>query len=125
MFNVASAELPPEPASVPAVREMVADLTEHFPRRAREAAELVASELATNSVIHAKTRFEVFAAVDDDAVEVVVADEAGWKPSGPDRADAGRGLLLVGLLASEWAAQLEGCGKRVWARVCVDDIPTW
>jgi len=32
VFNVASAELPPEPASVPAVREMVAELTENAAR---------------------------------------------------------------------------------------------
>ena len=125
MFNVASAQLPPDPASVPAARELVHTVTSHLPRRAREAAELVTSELATNSVVHARTSFEVFAAADDETVEVVVADGTGWSATAEQDGASGHGLLLVGLLASDWAAQLEGCGKRVWARVDVDDVPAW
>ena len=125
MFNVASAQLPPDPASVPAVRQLVHEVTSHLPKRAREAAELVASELATNSVVHARTTFEVFAAADDETVEVVVADGAGWATTCGDGAQPGHGLLLVGLLASDWATQLEGPGKRVWARLAVDDVPGW
>ena len=125
MFTVASAELPPDPSSVPAARQLVSGVAEHLPRRAREAAELVTSELATNSVVHAKTPFEVFAAADDDGVEVVVSDGTGWSATGASRTNGGHGLLLVGLLASEWAAQLEGPGKRVWARLEIDDVPAW
>lgn len=112
---------------MPAVRQLVHDVAWHLPKRAREAAELVASELATNSVVHAGTEFEVFAAADDDTVEVVVADHTGWAPTPPPTSEAGggHGLLLVGLLASDWAAQLEDGGKRVWARVTVADVPTW
>ena len=125
MFNVASAQLPPDPASVPAARQLVHGVTSHLPKRAREAAELVASELATNSVVHARTMFEVFAAADDETVEVVVADGTGWSTTSDDGSQPGHGLLLVGLLASDWAAQLEGAGKRVWARLAVDDVPGW
>ena len=125
MFNVASAQLPPDPASVPLARELVHGVTAHLPRRAREAAELVASELATNSVVHARTQFEVFAAADDDTVEVVVADGTGWSTGAERDGTGGHGLLLVGLLSTDWAAQLEGGGKRVWARLAVDDVPTW
>ena len=107
MFNVASAQLPPDPASVPVARELVHNVTAHLPRRAREAAALVASELATNSVVHAGTQFEVFAAADDETVEVVVADGTGWSPTA-EQDEGGHGLLLVGLLATDWAAQLEG-----------------
>jgi anti-sigma regulatory factor (Ser/Thr protein kinase) len=125
VFNVASAQLPPDAESVSAARQLVHDLTSHLPKRAREAAELVASELATNSVVHAQTAFEVFAAADDDTVEVVVADGTGWSATPGDGLRSGHGLLLVGLLASDWAAALEGAGKRVWARLSVDDVPTW
>jgi anti-sigma regulatory factor (Ser/Thr protein kinase) len=124
MFSVASAELPPTPESVPAARQLVGTVTEHLPRKAREAAELVMSELATNSVVHAGTPFEVFAAVDDDIVEVVVCDHAGWAADAPG-AGSGHGLLLVGLLATEWAAVMERGGKRVWARLEVDDVPAY
>jgi anti-sigma regulatory factor (Ser/Thr protein kinase) len=122
---VASITLPPDPSSVPLARQLVHGVSTHLPRRAQEAAELVASELATNSVVHAQTAFEVFASADDEAVEVVVADRAGWSPTPGPTDREGHGLLLVGLLASEWAAQLEDGGKRVWARVCVDDVPAW
>src|SRR3954463_9308108 len=117
MLTVAEATLPPEPASVPAARQLVGEVAAHLPKRAREAAELVTSELATNSVVHARTDFEVFAAVDDATVEVVVADQTGWRSSGAEGREPGQGLLLVGLLATDWAAELEGGGKRVWARL--------
>jgi anti-sigma regulatory factor (Ser/Thr protein kinase) len=123
VFNVVSADLPPTAESVPAARELVGEVTEHLPRRAREAAELIASELVTNSVVHAGTPLNVFAAADDETVEVVVADHAGWSPDDPDR--AGHGLLLVGLLAADWAAVMEADGKRVWARLEVDDVPSY
>ena len=130
MLTIASATLPPDPASVTAARELVAGVTGHLPRRAREAAELVTSELATNCVLHAGTAFEVFAASDDTAFEVVLADGAAWVPSRPgatagEPGSAGQGLLLVGLLASAWTAEVEGTGgKRVWARLLVEDVPT-
>ena len=123
MFSVASAELPPTAESVPAARQLVGTVTGHLPRRAREAAELVASELVTNSVVHAGTPFTVFAAVDEDSVELVVADGTGWTADRPE--SPGHGLLLVGLLAAEWAAVMEHDGKRVWARLEVDDVPTF
>jgi anti-sigma regulatory factor (Ser/Thr protein kinase) len=122
MLTISSGELPPDESSVPAARDIVARVTEHLPRKAREAAGLVTSELATNSVIHAKTPFEVFAAADDEVVEVVIADKAGWVPADKNRS-LGNGLLLVGLLASDWAAELETAGKRVWARLEIDDVP--
>ena len=118
---IASAELPPEPSSVIAACDLVVGVTNSLPRRAREAAELVASELATNCVVHACTDFQIFAAVDDDAVEVVLSDRTGWSPTAG--AATGHGLLLVGLLASAWAAEAEAGGKRVWARLLVDDVP--
>jgi hypothetical protein len=131
MLTIASTTLPPEPDSVPAARDLVAGVTEQLPRRAREAVDLVTTELAANCVAHARTAFEVFAASDDGTVEVVVADGADWGPSGstaPAGASggvgSGQGLLLVDLLASAWTAEAEGGGKRVWARLLVDDVPT-
>jgi hypothetical protein len=67
----------------------------------------------------------VFAAADDTAVEVVVADQTGWAGGHRPPRATGNGLLLVGLLASEWAAVLEGTGKRVWARLLIDDLPLY
>lgn len=124
MLTIASTALPPDPSSILAAREMVREVADHLPKRAREAAEMVMNELATNSVVHAGTPFEVFAAADDVAVEVVVSDRAGWSSAVDRGRSRGQGLLLVGLLAHEWAAELEQEGKRVWARLLVEDVPT-
>lgn len=124
MLTMDSTALPPDPASVSVARDLVGRVADHLPRRAREAAELVTSELATNSVVHARTPFEVFAVADDVGVEVVVADRAGWAPASAQARGHGHGLLLVGLLAADWAAELEPSGKRVWARLLVEDVPT-
>jgi anti-sigma regulatory factor (Ser/Thr protein kinase) len=124
MLTIASARLPPTPASVSAARQVVGEVAGRLPRRAREAAELGMSELATNSVVHARTDFEAFAAADDATVEVVVADRTGWVAAADGESNRGHGLLLVGLLASDWAAVVESDGKRVWARLDVDDVPT-
>jgi len=125
LLTIASRELPPDPASVAAARDVVGLVVDHLPRRAREAVELVTSELATNSVVHAGTSFEIFAAADDDTVEVVVADRAGWVSKPDTGQPLGNGLLLVGLLASDWAAVMETSGKRVWAKLEIDDVPTY
>jgi len=125
MLTIAGTALPPETSSVPIARALVGEVADHLPQRAREAAELVVSELATNSVQHAGTEFEVFAAADDETVEVLVADGTGWAAKHKGSRAPGHGLLLVGLLSSEWSAELEGDGKRVWARVRADDIPLY
>jgi len=122
VLTIASAVLAPDPQSVGSAREVVGKVTATLPRRAREAAELITSELATNAVQHAGTPFQVFAAADDSGVEVVVSDQAGWT-AGSTPHGHGHGLLLVGLLSTAWATELEGHGKRVWARLNVDDVP--
>ncbi|HEU5034524.1 MAG TPA: ATP-binding protein [Mycobacteriales bacterium] len=124
MLTIASVDLPPDAASVQTARDVVREVADHLPRRAREAADLVTSELVTNSVVHAQTPFELFAAADDAAVEVVVADRTGWVTTHRASATRGHGLLLVDLLATDWAAELEPAGKRVWARLLVEDVPT-
>jgi two-component sensor histidine kinase len=123
VFSVASIDLPPTAESVPAARQLVGTVTGHLPRRAREAAELITSELVTNSVVHAGTPLTVFAAADEESVELVVSDGTGWTTA--DDKGTGHGLLLVGLLAAEWAAEMETNGKRVWARLEVDDVPAY
>src|SRR3954468_24103601 len=113
MLTISSGELPPDAESVVAAREIVASVTEHLPRKAREAAALVTSELATNSVVHARTPFEVFAAADDEIVEVVVADRAGWAPTSRHGSNSlGNGLLPVRLLPSDRGGEAEGGGAR-------------
>lgn len=84
-------------------------------------AALVLSELATNAVLHAGTRFTVALGLDDSGVlRLEVTDGSARVPRqrhyGLD-ATTGRGLGLVGSLSSDWGVQREGAGKTIWSLV--------
>jgi two-component sensor histidine kinase len=94
-----------------------------------DAAELVVSELLTNSVRHAGdprghvigTRFERLQC----GVRIEVHDAGDSKPELRDAcsdAESGRGLALVDVITGgHWGVNdREGAGKMVWA-VCADD----
>lgn len=81
-----------------------------------EAAQLV-SELATNSVIHAGTPFDVQLDHDGRLLRIAVSDAS---PRGPvakshsAQATTGRGLKLVATLADQWGTEARPDGKTVW-----------
>lgn len=85
-----------------------------------EDAQLVASELATNAVLHARSPFAVTARADDRGVRVAVRDGAAALPQpqnpGPRRS-SGRGLRLVSAVARNWGVELSPDGKTVWAQL--------
>ncbi|RLL69428.1 ATP-binding protein [Streptomyces sp. Z26] len=96
-----------------------------------ETAELVLSELVTNSVRHATNPpdrdVQSRASLSGDGVlRLEVSDACRDRPRvpaerpGPD-AECGRGLLLVAALAAEWGVSERpyGIGKTVWARLKV------
>lgn len=83
---------------------------------------LVASELATNAIEHARTDFVVTLARRARRLHVAVHDGApGFPrphrpaPTGPDASSRGRGLLLVHTVAAAWGAMPARGGKVVWA----------
>ena len=89
-----------------------------------ETAVLLASELAENAVLHAGTEFDVGLELDADALTVSVTDRG----SGPlethlaeprrrygRAASHGRGLELVGRLASAWGTRHDADGRHtIW-----------
>ena len=83
-----------------------------------EQAVLLVSELVTNAVLHARTRFTVEVEVVDDTARVSVEDSSPLPPAVrtfSDLAGSGRGLHLVEALASRWGVDSrDGAGKRVW-----------
>jgi hypothetical protein len=121
MLTVASATFLPDRASVAQARHLARDVAISFPSHVAEAAELVVSELASNCVLHAGTPYEVLIAIDDETIEVVVSDTCPVSPDTP--APTGRGLLMIGLLTSDWGMQRLDRGTRVWARLAADDVP--
>lgn len=78
---------------------------------------LVASELATNAVKHARTRFEV-AITAQESIRIEVIDQAPVTPAMTDPSKHGFGMRIVAQLSDRWGAdQIKGNGKTVWAEV--------
>ncbi|MEV6398092.1 ATP-binding protein [Streptomyces sp. NPDC051907] len=85
-------------------------------------AELLASELTTNALIHTDHGAVVTATVTAGALRVEVRDFMAGLPV-PDVPTAdlgtnGRGLILVQSLADAWGVHTHGVGKVVWFELC-------
>ena len=84
---------------------------------------LCVSELATNAVLHSRSgrpggRFTVRATVRAGGVRVAVTDEGGpWGDERDGDGQSGRGLLIVGELASRWGRDEGGAGRTVWFEI--------
>ena len=81
---------------------------------------IVASELATNAVLHAQTEFTVRLTWQDGALRVSVRDENQTMPvrGNPSPTTVtGRGLLLVDAICRRWGIDVERGGKSVWAEL--------
>ena len=86
-------------------------------------AELLTSELVTNAVLHARGDVTVTLAVADGVAEIGVSDRSSDLPhqrSRTWRAEGGRGLRLVELVALEWGVATVAGGKQVWFRLDID-----
>lgn len=124
---------PRDPRSPRIVRiTLRAVLTAHGLDELTDRAELLASELATNSVRHTKSPAAVQLQWRYPVLRVIVHDmspdlpEPGPVPS--DGADGGRGLLILDAVADRWggcsvtASPYErlGLGKTIWFELSLD-----
>jgi two-component sensor histidine kinase len=80
---------------------------------------LVASELATNALVHAQTAFSVTLEASDQTVVLTVRDASLALPT-PRAAKAmdpsGRGLTIVDIISHDWGTTEDRVGsKAVWA----------
>lgn len=84
---------------------------------------LVASELATNALVHAQTAFGVTLEASEQTVLLTVRDDSPALPNG--RATkvmdlSGRGLAIVAMVSRDWGTKEDGAGsKAVWASFAV------
>jgi len=114
-----------EPSSPGRVRRFVRRaLAADVPADRLETAVLLASELASNAVLHARTDFEVRITVTPRILRLALSDESS-RPPLPVNVDAdatsGRGLRLLEGLASRWGSEAHPAGKSVWFELTIQD----
>jgi anti-sigma regulatory factor (Ser/Thr protein kinase) len=119
------------PASVPVARRFVAQALDAAGAADDGwAAIQVVSELATNAVVHAGTRYVVQVKVEATSVRIEVTDERPFAAATArrfsDETTTGRGLRLVDMLSQAWGVETTEKTKTVWCeivRVIGEDAP--
>ncbi|WP_369035028.1 ATP-binding protein [Streptomyces adonidis] len=81
-----------------------------------DVAELLVSELVTNAVLHAASRFRLTLTAAHGILRCEVTDTGRRTPRvrHAGAAESGRGMFLVDALARRWGCHQEGPGKTVW-----------
>ncbi len=105
----------PTPESVRAARQFVRQAAAMTPADP-VIAELLASELATNAVLHAQTNFEVRVSLHLGILRVEVLNDAPELVASmrdPD-VNGGHGLRLINNLAADWGTASSPQRKVVW-----------
>jgi anti-sigma regulatory factor (Ser/Thr protein kinase) len=114
----AAASFAPEPPSATAARRFVVGfLRPTVANDLVEVAALLATELATNALLHAHGPLDVEVTVSADAVLVEVGDANPARPevaTSDPRSTYGRGLVLVDALSDRWGVAPRSLGKGVW-----------
>lgn len=109
-----SAKFPPEEHAIARVREFVRDLAGVD---ITHPAVLVASELATNAVVHAASPFTV-SVLEDGHIRIEVTDESPDLPVIREVEGRQFGMRIVKQLSERWGAEaFHADGKKVWADV--------
>lgn len=81
-----------------------------------DSAAVAATELATNSVVHARSKFSVEICAEEDTLRIAVSDDVP-APATVWRVQAGRGLSIIDALCNRWGATAGSEGKTVWAEL--------
>lgn len=115
-------EFESDPAMVVAARRFVRERLAAWEADSRyvDSAVLVASELVTNAVLHARTSVTLRIELQGSTVRIEVLDENPRLPvlaPCPPEATSGRGLALVAILATAWGMEHHGDGKIIWAEI--------
>lgn len=111
--------LAPDPSAVATARQMVADLC----RKAAidddlmDTAVLLTSETVTNAFTHGRSEARVNVVISPEKIRVEVGDDNSRHPHQVVRdhdALDGRGMTIVGILATAWGVTDDPYGKVVW-----------
>jgi serine/threonine-protein kinase RsbW len=110
-------EFEADPGSVRDVRHFVEEALDGVARL--DDIVLVASELASNVIRHARTEFSVRLTSDDALVRMEVSNGSSIAPAVEDLADRKWGLRIVETATDRWGIQSKPTGKTVWAEFLV------
>lgn len=122
----ASAQFAGRPADVSEVRRFLrAAMSGAADEDLMDVVSLMASELAANAVLHARTDVEVTVRWSERQAWVGVKDGTRLPQPGhaPPDATSGRGLQIIDALSSHWGAERCPSGKVVWFEVAVGAPP--
>jgi anti-sigma regulatory factor (Ser/Thr protein kinase) len=113
----------PTPPALRAVRRFVADvLCAWNADLLVDDASIVACELATNALIHARSPFRICLSRSASALRIAVRDASRDQPAllAPDpRRTGGRGIPLIAALSTAWGSVAETDGKTVWVDLSI------
>jgi serine phosphatase RsbU (regulator of sigma subunit)/anti-sigma regulatory factor (Ser/Thr protein kinase) len=120
-------QLPADLSSAQAARRFVADVLGEWTLLGLvDSAELLASELVTNAVVHTGEAVQIRLHRRGEGIRVEVIDGSGERQ--PELRDvgvddtSGRGLFLVDALSSAWGIEPHGVGKAVWFELRPDEV---
>lgn len=121
----ASLELPAGPRSPGEARRFVVGILQAWGRDDLEpGGELLATELVTNAVLHARTSMVVTLSGSGDSVRLAVRDGSLVVPAQRHygvAATTGRGLHLVAVLGHTWGVESYPDGKTVWVDLAPEE----
>ena len=89
-----------------------------------DVAGIIAAELATNAIVHARSPFRVSLTRSRATIRISVQDACVTPPSHLDHDRSrigGRGIAIVAALAHAWGTQPDARGKVVWADVAREE----
>ncbi|MFI6728597.1 SpoIIE family protein phosphatase [Streptomyces atratus] len=123
--RVASWDLSSDPAVVSTARSLVTrQLGSWALDEAAFATELIASELVTNAIRHAKAPVRL-RLIHDDVLTCEVSDGSSTSPRlrhARTTDEGGRGLLLVAQCSERWGTRYTGEGKTIWTEQSVEIV---
>ncbi|MER5379941.1 SpoIIE family protein phosphatase [Streptomyces sp. NPDC002688] len=119
--DVATWDIPADPALVAPIRKQVADQLEVWELTgATFTAELVVSELVTNAIRYGESPIRLRLIHDDETLICEVSDSSHTAPHlrrAKTFDEGGRGLLLVAQLTQRWGSRHTPEGKTIWAEL--------
>jgi hypothetical protein len=113
-------QLDPQPTSARQARAFVRNHVTGDDQDLRDSAELVASELVTNGVLHACSTMTLGVVASETCVLIGVIDASETRPAEHQpsmSAEGGRGIALVATIARQWGVQTQDSGKIIWCLI--------